>query len=77
MKWALKRELGKEVNHKRIRRVMRLLNLEPQIRRRQPGWFRTTPLHVSKNIINRDFEAKVPNQKWFTDVSYRVPIRAY
>jgi putative transposase len=70
MKWAVYRELNQVVNVKRIRRLMRLMGLQSEIRRKKPNWIRTKPLHTAENIINRDFEATTPNQKWFTDVSY-------
>lgn len=32
-------------------------------------------LPVTDNILNRDFTAKVPNQKWVSDITYSAPIR--
>lgn len=67
---ALKRELNIEVNIKRIRRLMRLMGLYPEIRKKRPAWQRIVPMCTTDNIIKRDFKATKPNQKWFTDVSY-------
>lgn len=67
---ALKEEHGLKVNVKRIRRIMRLLNIASVIRRKRPGYAKSTPLHTAENLINRDFEATASNQKSFTDVTY-------
>ncbi|MBV7392493.1 IS3 family transposase [Enterococcus sp. ALS3] len=67
---ALKRELKLTIDVKKIRRLMRLMGLFPQIRRKRPVWQRITPMYTADNIIKREFETSAPNQKWFTDVSY-------
>lgn len=67
---ALKRELNIQVNIKKVRRLMRIMNLYPEIRKKRPSWVRTTPMHTFDNLIGRDFLADKPNQKWFTDISY-------
>ena len=67
---ALKRELNIQVNIKKICRLMRIMNLYPEIRKKRPSWVRTTPMHTFDNLIDRDFQADQPNQKWFTDISY-------
>lgn len=64
--------LGRPVNHKRIGRLMREHNLSSRKRRR----FRvvtTDSKHahpVAPNILERDFMAGVPNQKWLADLTY-------
>nr|WP_281273713.1 IS3 family transposase [Vagococcus acidifermentans] len=70
MQVALKRELNLQINIKKIRRLMRLMNLYPEIRRKRANWIKTKPDYTYTNIINRDFVATKPNQKWFTDISY-------
>ncbi|ECC2381338.1 IS3 family transposase, partial [Listeria monocytogenes] len=70
MHYALKRELNQQVNKKRIRRLMRIMGLYPAIRKKRSEWVKSVSFHTNKNIINRNFEADKPNQKWFTDVSY-------
>lgn len=70
IQYALKRELSIQVNVKKIRRLMRIMNLYPEIRRKRPNWIKTTPVYTFDNLIDRDFFANKPNQKWFTDVSY-------
>lgn len=70
IKWALSRELNWEVNVKRIRRLMQILGISSIIRRKKPQWTKSIAQHTAKNVINRNFEADKPNQKWFTDVTY-------
>lgn len=70
MHYALKRECKLNVNIKCIRRIMRILGLRAQIRKKRPNWARIKPHFTADNILNRNFETKKPNQKWFTDISY-------
>jgi len=64
--------LGHTVNHKRIGRLMREHGLQSHKRRR----FRvvtTDSKHVhpvAPNVLQRDFEAAAPNQKWLADITY-------
>ena len=62
---------GRPVNHKRVARVMREHGLQSHKRRR----FRvvtTDSKHahpVAPNVLERDFEATAPNQKWLADMT--------
>ncbi len=64
--------LGQRVNHKRIGRLMREHGLQSHKRRR----FRvvtTDSKHahsVAPNVLERDFKAVAPNQKWLADLTY-------
>lgn len=67
---ALKRELDINISSKKVRRLMRIMNIYPEIRKKRSGCVRTVPEHMFENVISRDFVASKPNKKWFTDVSY-------
>lgn len=69
VKW-LKKEKGLIVNHKRVWRVTSRNNLLSVIRRKKP--FRYVPNGNLQydNVMNREFRAKKPNEKWVTDISY-------
>ena len=56
-------------NPKTILRVMQKYNLLSVIRRKK---YRNYVEHLYKypNLLNRDFKAERPNQKWVTDISY-------
>lgn len=56
-------------NPKTILRVMRKYSLLSVVRRRRYCNYSQT-LHRYDNLINRDFHADRPNQKWVTDISY-------
>ena len=56
-------------NPKTILRVMKKYNLLSVVRRRKYHYY-SQALHKYPNILNRDFKAERPNQKWVTDISY-------
>ena len=56
-------------NPKTILRVMQKYNLLSEIRRKKYHNY-STVLHRYDNLLNRDFHAERPNQKWVTDISY-------
>ncbi|MGZ7226894.1 IS3 family transposase, partial [Streptococcus pyogenes] len=62
------RLLGTNYNKKRIRRLMQILGLQSVIRRSRGYCTKTSYKNIEDNLLNRDFTATVPNQKWCTDV---------
>lgn len=56
-------------NPKTILRVMQKYGLLSVIRRKKYRNYGTS-LHKYPNLLNRDFKAERPNQKWVTDISY-------
>ena len=56
-------------NPKTILRVMNKYNLLSVIRRKRYVRY-GEGLHKYPNLLNRDFTAECPNQKWVTDISY-------
>jgi transposase InsO family protein len=60
------------VNHKAVLRLMNKLGIRSNARK--PKMYKKlaeNPLyHRAENILNRDFTATKPNQKWVTDVTY-------
>ena len=66
----LEREKGICLNEKTVLRIMQSYGLLSEIRRRK-GYRRACEhLHRYPNLLNRDFHAQRPNQKWVTDISY-------
>ncbi len=64
-------EQGFEVGRRRIARLMRELGL----RGVSPRKFRVTTdsdhkYPIARNVLNRDFKASRPNEKWATDITY-------
>lgn len=66
----INREYGTNYNHKRIRRIMRILGISSVIRRvRNSCTKRSSKEQAAENILNRNFHADTYNQKWLTDVT--------
>ena len=56
-------------NPKTILRVMQKYNLLSVVRRKKFKYV-SEHLHKYPNLLNREFTAEKPNQKWVTDISY-------
>jgi len=67
--WLL-REMGLIINHKAVLRIMNKYNLLSEIRRRRRWRKFGDSMYKYENILNRNFRANRPNQKWATDISY-------
>ncbi|WP_231883406.1 MULTISPECIES: IS3 family transposase [unclassified Anoxybacillus] len=65
----MNRKFGQNFNHKRIYRLMKVARIQSVIRRKKTPYKRSTPQHVAENILNREFTAEKPNEKWGTDVT--------
>jgi transposase InsO family protein len=66
----LERYHGITLNPKTVLRIMNQYNLLSEIRRRKKYRRMGQQLHRYENLLNRDFTANRPNQKWVTDISY-------
>lgn len=67
---AVNRKLGTTYNKKRIRRLIRILGISSIIRRSRGYCTKTSFVNIEENILNREFAAHAPNQKWCTDVTF-------
>lgn len=65
----LSRETQQQINHKRIQRLMQLQGIQSVIRRKRKKYASSNPQHVAENLLNREFAATKPNEKWVTDVT--------
>ena len=64
------RNQGYNVNHKKVYRIMVKLGLKPLKRnKRKYSSYKGTVGKIADNLIERDFNANKPNQKWYTDVT--------
>jgi len=61
---------GNHVNHKRIYRIMQKYGLFSEVRRKRKYQQMSDQLHRYPNLLNREFTANRPNEKWVTDISY-------
>ncbi|MBM7679838.1 transposase InsO family protein [Gracilibacillus alcaliphilus] len=70
IRMVIQRKYGKRYNLKRIRRLMILLGLKSFIRRSNRYSTKTSYVNIEENILNREFTADKPNQKWVTDITH-------
>lgn len=60
---------GTHYNEKRFYRLAQIANLKAVIRRKRPAYHRCKPEIIAENLLNREFSALHPNEKWLTDVT--------
>lgn len=67
----LNQQGDQQYNHKRVYRLLDAINLKAKIRRKRRWYGKSEAVTiVSPNLLNRDFKAAKPNQKWGTDITY-------
>lgn len=65
------REQGFQVGHHRVGRLMRENGIHAVRTRKSKRYYSHTPsLGFAPNLLERDFTATAPNQKWSVDISY-------
>ena len=66
----LARYYDTSVNDKRVRRICQSLGIKSTIKYARHSCTRSVsdPKHTAENILNRQFHADRPNEKWLTDV---------
>ena len=59
------------VNDKRVLRICRKKDIKSTIKYSNHGCTRRAknPQYIAENVLNRNFHAKAPNEKWLTDVT--------
>lgn len=58
----------------RVHRIMKKLGIHSVIRKKKKKYANAKPDETAENILQRDFHAVAPNQKWTTDVTeFKVP----
>jgi putative transposase len=57
------------VNHKTVQRLMHKMGIFCRVRMKKYNSFRGEVGTVAPNLLERDFKANKPNQKWVTDVT--------
>lgn len=67
----LERYHGIDVNDKRVLRICRKRGIKSTIKYSNHGCTRQArnPQYIAENILNREFTAEKPNEKWLTDVT--------
>lgn len=60
---------GQKVNHKKVQRIMKELGLKSLVRMKKYKSYKGTVGEIAPNILNRNFIAEAPNEKWVTDIT--------
>ncbi|MDN4493792.1 IS3 family transposase [Ureibacillus aquaedulcis] len=60
---------GQKVNHKKVQRIMKELGLKCIVRMKKYKSYKGTVGKIAPNILDRNFTADAPNQKWVTDIT--------
>ena len=63
------RNEGLIINHKTVQKLMRQCCLKAKCKKRHYHSYKGVVGKIAPNVINRDFRASAPNQKWATDVT--------
>ncbi|MDD2437231.1 MAG: IS3 family transposase [Massilibacteroides sp.] len=60
---------GHVINHKTVQKLMAEMHLKSQVRKVKYKSYKGEIGRIAPNILNRDFKAEKPYQKWATDVT--------
>ncbi len=63
------RQEGEPVNHKKVQRLMQTMGLKSLVRPKKYRSYRGQMHTDVPNVLQRQFEAEQPNQRWVTDVT--------
>ena len=66
---AVLRQLGEQINHKTVQRLMAVLDLKSLVRPKKYRSFKGDIGTAAPNELGRQFDAAAANQKWVTDVT--------
>lgn len=67
----LERRHGIKANDKRVLRICRIRGIKSTVKYANNGCTKqaANPQYIAQNILNREFKADKPNEKWLTDVT--------
>ncbi|MDR7319745.1 IS3 family transposase [Brevibacillus nitrificans] len=68
----IEKKYGLKINRKRVQRLMNVMGIQAVIRKKRPYYGKKEVYVVSENLLNRDFHASRPNEKWVTDITYLI-----
>lgn len=66
---AQMKNMGYKINHKTVQRLMGVLELKCKIRKVRYRSYKGEVGKIAPNVLERNFKASLPNQKWATDVT--------
>ncbi len=60
---------GHKINHKKVQRIMKELGLKSLVRMKKYRSYKGQVGKIVPNILERNFKAEKPNEKWVTDIT--------
>ncbi|PER88123.1 IS3 family transposase [Bacillus cereus] len=66
----LKRKYNYHLNRKTVQKIMQKKSLQCRVKRKRRTWINGESRIVVENLLNRNFQATKPNEKWVTDITY-------
>ncbi len=63
------RHMGHQINHKTVQKLMQQLGLASTVRPKRYRAYKGHVGAVAPNLLDRQFEATAPHQKWVTDIT--------
>lgn len=60
---------GHRINHKKVQRIMKELGLKSVVRMKKYRSHKGTVGKIAPNVLERNFQAEKPNEKWVTDIT--------
>ncbi|KAA6319427.1 hypothetical protein EZS27_030678, partial [termite gut metagenome] len=63
------KNLGYKINHKTVQKLMGALELRCKVRKVHYRSYKGEVGKIAPNVLERNFKAELPNQKWATDVT--------
>jgi putative transposase len=70
VKSILKRKHGINVNRKTVQKIMQKFQIQCRVKMKRQKYINGESNIVVPNILNRNFKASHPNEKWVTDITY-------
>ncbi|WP_409193507.1 IS3 family transposase [Bacillus cereus] len=60
---------GYQINHKKVQRIMKELGVSCLVRMKKYRSYKGNVGKVAPHILERNFQAEIPNEKWVTDIT--------
>ncbi|WP_391202224.1 IS3 family transposase [Psychrobacillus sp. L4] len=70
IKALLKREYGIELDRNTVQKTMQKYNLQCKVKQKRKWKSQGESVVIAPNLLNRNFTASKPNEKWVTDITY-------
>jgi len=66
----LKQKYNYHLNRKTVQKIKQKKSLQCRVKRKRRTWINGESRIVVENLLNRNFQANKPNEKWVTDITY-------